>query len=386
MGFSRRRRVLPAALAGIAALVMVSGCAKAPRAPAQERIKTAFMKAVKGKPELAEASILIHSDRLGIHELLRADPQAPDAYHVASVGKTFTAVLIGRLVDSGRLRFEDSVAPLLAPGRLDGLFVFKGVDHQAEVTVDQLLAHTSGTADYFADPAGKDGTIFVHMVREPEHFWTPDELLDFSRDHQKAVNAPGKAYHYSDTGYIILGLIVEKLYGAPFEAVLARELFQPLAMDRSFMPFRSEPASGSAAPIRKAWLQGSEVSTFRSISADWAGGGAASTEEDLLKFQKALWEGRLVSGATFEHMKTFDNKFQKGIYYGRGFMQFRFGEFMFLLSSWPKMMGHIGILSTHMLYDPKEDIHIIVNFGSTAGMESSVRLVIDVLGILLGRT
>ena len=57
-------------------------------------------------------------------------------------------------------------------------------------------------------------------------------------------------------------------------------------------------------------------------------------------------------------MQTFDNKFQQGIAYGKGLMQFRFGEFFFLLASYPKMVGHMGMLATQMFYDPKSDLHI----------------------------
>ncbi len=365
--------------------ILASGCASTPAVPSGQRVEAAFNSYIKGKPELAGASMLIHSDKHGIHTLLKADPEGPDAYHIASIGKTFTSVLIGRLVDSGKLHFDDSVAQLLEPGLLDGLFVFKDVNHQGDVTIEELLAHTSGIADYFDDPASGSARVSELIASDPDRMWTADELLAFSRDRQHAVGAPGAIFHYSDTGYIILGLVVEKLYGAAFDQVLASEILGPLGMDRTWMPWRSEPASGSTT-MRKAWLGKSEVSASRSVSADWSGGGIASTEEDLLRFQKALWDGRLLSQASFTYMQSFDHEFRQGMRYGRGLMQFRFEEFMFLLASWPRMTGHIGILSTHMLYDPKEDIHVIVNFCGTAAMEDSVRLIIDVLGITLGRT
>ncbi len=64
-------------------------------------------------------------------------------------------------------------------------------------------------------------------------------------------------------------------------------------------------------------------------------------------------------------------------------MQFRFGEFFFLLASYPKMVGHMGVLATHMFYDPKSDLYIISSLGSDKAMEKSVRLLIEALGSLL---
>lgn len=194
---------------------------------------------------------------------------------------------------------------------------------------------------------------------------------------------PGQAFHYSDTGYTVLGLLVERLTGASFETVLDREILSPLGMDRTWMPFRGSPRSGSPGPLRAAWLHGHDVSRSASITADWAGGGIASTEEDLLKFQQALWSGRLLSAPTLAALQSFDHVFQKGIGYGKGLMQLRFGEFFFLLGSYPKMLGHMGVLGTQMFYDPTRDLHLIVSFGSDAAMEDSVKLIITVLGIVL---
>jgi len=377
----RRYHGLPALAA--AAALSLAACAAVSPETATQRIGGALEAAVRGHADRAGASVLVHSDTLGLHVLVRADPAGPDAFHVASIGKVFTAVLVGRLIDAGVLRLDEPVRPLLPPGTLDGLFVVHGTDHQAEVTVDHLLSHTSGIADYFDDPASGGKPVSTLIVEDPGHSWIPAELLDFTRNQQAAVGTPGQAYHYSDTGYIVLGLLVERLTGAPFATVLDRQILTPLGMDRTWMPWRGSPRSGSPGPLRPAWLHGSDVSRSASITADWAGGGMASTEEDLLKFQQALWSGRLLSAPTLAALQSFDHVFQKGIWYGKGLMQLRFGEFFFLLGSYPKMVGHMGVLGTQMFYDPARDLHLIVSFGSDAGMEDSVKLMITVLGIVL---
>jgi len=380
---SHLRPFLGRALVALIVTFLVAGCGKITKEQAESNIKDALAKTVKGHADRTGGSVLVHSDTLGIHFLIKSDPQGPDAYHIASIGKTCTAVLVGKLIDSGELSLDEKVAPLFDNGSLDGLFVFDGVDHKSEVTVGQLLGHTSGIADYFDDEAQGGKHLSALIVDEPDHFWTPAELLDFSRNQQTAVGIPGQVYHYSDTGYIVLGLLVEKLYKSSFEKLLAQEIFTPLGMNRTWMPLRSKPAAGSDTPIRAAWLHGTDVSTFTSITADWSGGGIASTEEDLLKFQKALWSGDLLTAQMLESMQTFDNVFQPGIYYGKGLMQLQFGDFSKFLRSYPNMVGHMGILATQMFYDPDNDIHIIVCLGSDAAIEDSVKLLIQALGVIL---
>jgi D-alanyl-D-alanine carboxypeptidase len=100
-------------------------------------------------------------------------------------------------------------------------------------------------------------------------------------------------------------------------------------------------------------------------------------------FQQALWSGRLLSPQTLQALLSFDGVFRQGIHYGKGMMQPRFGEFFFLLGAYPKMVGHMGSLATHMFYDPVRDLHVILTLGTDAAMEDSVKLIISMVGVAL---
>lgn len=358
---------------------------------AKKILNDLIVKDVEKSKDCTGATVLIYSDKLDLHEVYalerdntgRAVNIKPDTpFHVASIGKTFTAVLIAKLQEAGRLKFSDKVSGYLDADTLKGLFVYDGVDYQSEVTIQQLLGHTSGVADYFADPVNNGKPVSDLILTDPNHLWTPMELIDFSRDNQKAINKPGASYHYSDTGYILLGLIIEKVTGKPFHENLKNEIFKPLQMDDSYLMFYSEPKNLPKKEIAKIWFHGTEVSKFNSLSVDWSGGGIISTVEDLLKFQKALREGRLVSKEVLSTMENYNNKFMTGIYYGLGMMQFRFEEYFFLLKGYPRMTGHMGILSTFMFYDDVHDAYVIINFGSDAHMQKSVQNIIKIVGTL----
>ena len=296
-------------------------------------------------------------------------------FHVASVGKQFTATLIGRLIDEGKIKLHDPVGLYLDDALLDNLFVFKGVDYKDLVTIQQLLSHTSGVADYFAL---KDNGLMESLYQTPDKFFTPQELVKYTQEHQTAYFAPGNGYHYSDTGYILLGLIIESATKKPFHENLHEVIFDPLSMKDTYLMFYSEPQNGKR-PIAEAWVNGHEISQFQSVSIDWAGGGVISTLDDLAVYIRALYQGRIISPETLEALNQFDYEFIPGIAYGNGFMQMQFDKFMPTLRFLPKMTGHMGVLGTQLFYDAATDMVYVSSLGSSDATAASVQTMIQTL-------
>ncbi|GGG03460.1 hypothetical protein GCM10010912_55180 [Paenibacillus albidus] len=303
-------------------------------------------------------------------------------FHTASIGKVFTAVLIMKLAEQGQLSIHDPLTAYLPGTALTNLFVYKGTDYAEQVTLKQLLGHTSGVADYLEDPVSGSPAFLELLVSNPGRFWTPDQLVDFTRQHQQATGIPGTRYHYSDTGYILLGQIIEAVTGASFSANLHKEIFGPLQMDDSYLMFYSEPHNQPKLQIQDIWLNGTEISTYQSLSCDWAGGGIITTPKDLMIFQKKLRNGQLLRPDSLREMESFSHKFRTGLHYGLGMMEVRFEEFFFMLKGLPRLKGHIGILATHMFSYPDSDTHIVMNFGSTAAMVRSFKALIEIVNTL----
>ena len=149
-------------------------------------------------------------------------------------------------------------------------------------------------------------------------------------------------------------------------------------MRDSYLMFYADPMNVPKKKIEQIWFNGVEISGYESLSCDWSGGGIISTIGDLLKFNQALRGGRLIPHSTLETMGDGKYRFRPGIYYGLGMMEIRFKEFFFLLGRLPKVKGHIGILSTHMFYDPVKDAHIMMNFGDNQRMVESFRALIEI--------
>jgi D-alanyl-D-alanine carboxypeptidase len=197
--------------------------------------------------------------------------------------------------------------------------------------------------------------------------------LDFTRKNQKAIGHAGDKFHYSDTGYILLGLVIEKVTGKKFEIVLQEKILKPLGMKKTYMHLRSEPLDKSNTPISTMMLGDTNVTNYKSVSADWTGGGMISTTEDLLLFHKALVNGKLITNNTYRSMVG-KNELMSGLYYGFGYITTRFNDMSFLMPKTPELYGHSGLLSTLMYYCPEYDSYIIANLGSTDDVDRSYEM------------
>lgn len=345
------------------------------------RLDEYFRRMAKKSAKPAHFQLLVHSDKLNIHYAYSTNG-IDQPFHIASVGKTFTAVLLAMLEEQGKLAFSDPISRYLPGHVLAGLFQYQGRDWQAQVTIEQLVAHTSGINDYFEGKVKQGPPFLKYVLDAADTSWTPEQLVSFTRDNQNAVGAPGLTYRYSDTGYILLGMLIEAVTGKAFHDNLHQYFFQPLGMRDSYLMFYSEPKNKPGKPLEEVWLKGREISTYASLSCDWSGGGIVSTVADLCLFHCALQEGRLISKQRLQEMEAPRHKFRSGMHYGLGMMEIRFEGFFFLLRGLPRLKGHSGVLSTHMYYDPVHDAYITMNMASTGNMVKSFNAIIRIVNAL----
>jgi D-alanyl-D-alanine carboxypeptidase len=234
--------------------------------------------------------------------------QLQDRIRVASITKMLTYATVMELEKEGRLRRDARVVTLLPPGRL------AGIPLADEMTVAQLLDHTSGLYNF----NGENGADFFRaLLDDPARgtrLWTADELLAFARDSaHPPTGRPGQSRSYSSTGYIVLQIAMEYVTGQSFGDLYARYLFAPLGMTRSgvegaglvadsivdsyaieasdrgaYSPFKGR------APIRADGL--TNVSSGLRYYNAWAGaaGAVATTVDDLASFMKAVISGKRI--------------------------------------------------------------------------------------------
>jgi D-alanyl-D-alanine carboxypeptidase len=235
---------------------------------ASQSFSGAVLVAVDGKPVLRRA---VGEANREWHVANTVDTR----FRIGSATKTFTAVAILRLVDEGKVALDDPAAEYL-PSLPQAW---------AGVTIRMLLSHTAGVPDYIHAPTFRD--------REARLIQTPESLLALVRE--KPLDfAPGAGWRYSNTGFVLLGVVIEKASGHPYADYLSETFFKPLGMtDTGYETENAVTARRASGYMRTrdGWAAG----PFVAPSAAYAAGALYSTVDDLLKWDQALYGDRLVS-------------------------------------------------------------------------------------------
>ena len=359
---------------------------------AAEQITGRFRKLVNSDSKIHNAYLLVHSDRSNFHlnlaegvtetgsgNTVEAHPEQP--VYMASVGKLFTAALVAILSEQGKLSFEDKIANFLDSDILEGLHVYKGEDYSREIQVKHLLNHTAGVHDFWEDKP-PDGTGMVErLLNEPDRVYVPTEVVAWSKENLKAHFPPGEGFHYSDTGYHLLGLVVESVTSMSFHDALSRYIFEPLEMKNAFLLQHSRPLEESHHPLAGVYVGDTNVAHYHSLSVDYAGGGVTAPLEDLLKFMQALVQGQLLQAKTLGKMKDDCARFGLGIDYCYGIMKIR--GFPILMPRRYNSWGNAGSTGAFMFYHPEQDACLIGCLNQFEYHSKGIRFMMRVIDTLM---
>ena len=301
-------------------------------------------------------------------------------FHSASLGKTFTATIIMRLAEEGKLQLNDKMAAYLDSETVKGLHVFEGVDYSQEITIAQLLQHTSGLPDYLMDKPKDGSTDMLTLVLENHNkYWEVGEMIAFSKGKMEAHFKPGEGYYYTDTEYLLLGRIIERNYQKQLHEVFADEFFIPIQMNHTSMFKRSKPAKETGA-MAEFYVDETEISNFNSLTIDWAGGGLVTTTEDLITFEQALFNGEIISQSSLQQMQNWIQE-SKGTYYGFGLRRYDLKGFLRFLPEL-NLIGHTGSSAAFSFYCPELEVYIAGSFNQTNQVEEAVKFVFQALMVL----
>jgi D-alanyl-D-alanine carboxypeptidase len=258
---------------------------------------------------------LLGSGFAGVRDLSTGAPvTAGTLFRIGSATKMFTALAIAQLVERGRLSLDDRLARF----RPD-------FPNAASITIADLLMHRSGIANYL-DAALADG-----RAKSPT---TPEQIIDQAAKFTPE-STPGTRFSYSNTNYVLLGLIVERLSGIPLHAYYEKYIFRPAGMSETFAG--SVP---SKFPVATGYMLSNDATKPQSpgdISWYYGCGDVFSTAGDMARFDIALMDGRIVRAATLSAMTTSaspSDEVGRGSRYGLGFMIFPFGDRL--------LVGHHG--------------------------------------------
>ncbi len=301
-------------------------------------------------------------------------PRADTHFRIASNTKTMTAAVIVLLAREGKLRFDDPVSKYV-----------QGVPNGDDIRISELLKMRSGLYNYTSSPE-----LAESLDRDPTRVWTPEELLAIALKHPP-IFAPGEQFDYCNTNYALLGLIIEKLEGAPLAKILQDRLFGPLGMKDTLLPAASSNAIPD--PYSHGYLYGS--SSYALVDAPYpadliaaaksgtlkpnddtrqnpsyalAAGGAISTADDLATWMRALVGGKVFDAdyqrQWLESLEPQDPTAPGGQKYGFGITEISFGPNRVYFHG-----GEMPGYNSFMGYDPVNDVTLIIWTSLTVSLD-----------------
>lgn len=255
-----------------------------------------------GAALVAEEGKIVYKKGFGMANMEWEIENTPDTKHrLGSITKQFTAMLILQLAAEGKL---DLHAPI------NNYLPDYPNDHDPKITTHHLLTHTSGIPNYTAIPG-----FMQDKVRDP---YTPEAFVKTFAD-KKLDFTPGEKFNYSNSGYFVLGVLVEKISGNTYETMLEEKIFSPLNMDDSGYDHHAKIIKNRATGYEK---QGDNYinSKYIDMSIPYAAGSLYSTVEDLYLWDQALYTNKLLPKAYMAlYFKPYVPAFGKSHYaYGWG--------------------------------------------------------------------
>jgi D-alanyl-D-alanine carboxypeptidase len=221
----------------------------------------------------------------GLADKATGQPMRPqDRVWIGSITKTFVATVVLQLAAEGRLSLNDSVQKWL-PGVITG----HGY-HPAQITIRQLLQHTSGIPDYISSPGFLTPQSFAQT-------WQPRQLVDLAL----RLGPPVHHWLYSNTNYILLGMIIHKLTGHSPATEIRRRILAPLGLTGTSFPVTSKQIP---APYAHGYYGPTDVTNLVSPSVAWTSGAMISNVGDVARFYRALLTGQLLTRTQQRELET----------------------------------------------------------------------------------
>jgi D-alanyl-D-alanine carboxypeptidase len=234
---------------------------------------------------------------------MSSDPTVAPAdapIRAASVGKVLTAATVFRLIESGRLSLDQPIADIIRPVTA-ALLRGDGYDLDA-IRVRHLLSHTSGLIDF---TFGDGSPVLSRLLSEPSYRWTRAEQVQLAVEIGSPIGPPGTVFHYSDTGYIVLGEIIEQVTDEPL-AVAIRSLLRldELGLDSMWLE-TAEPVRSRVA-MAPTFLGDADLSAVDFSVDAFGGGGYAGPVDQFASLLLALADGLVLTEASWAAMTTID--------------------------------------------------------------------------------
>lgn len=339
----------------------------------EARLKSVLDKAGRD-PRLAGIVACVERPAVGLRwEGSHGECGVDDPFFVASTTKLHTTAIVLQLIERGALRIDDRLVDVIDPAVVEGLHVYRGIDHTGDVTIEHLMAHTSGIADYFQgrDP---DGTSLEDsLLAGSDRGWDQTEAIAMARAIGAAF-APGTPRRalYSDTNFQLLGMVIEQASGGTYGDALRDEVIEPLGLDATYL--YTDPGDSVPLALRNGDHRLDIPLAMASFGPD---GGIVSTAGDLVRFVRGFFEGDLFDPSVISRLQRYNRIFFP-MQYGVGIARFAMPRVLAPFGP-SELIGHSGLSGAFAFLAPASQTYVTGTVNNITKPQRSFKLMLKLV-------
>ena len=290
-------------------------------------------------------------------------------FRCGSITKLFTAVVIFQMIEEELFSLDHAYLDLVGTdvaNTVNRLHYFEQTDYSSKISVRNLLQHSSGLRDYFSE----DERFLTYVMQHPSQSWNWESVMDKYFEiglNLRPLFAPGNGFHYSDTNYLLLAILIEQMTKKSLQHVYREQIITPLGLNDTYLEFYEIPSTVN--PVIFPYY-GSQSLAGINTSFDWGGGGLVSTMKDLGAFIRSL-----VKGVLFKKPESVENMMRQwnvhskmkssgySFRYGLGMQEKDYQGYSFV--------GHNSAYGSILFYEPEKDISIVISLNQVLAISKS---------------
>jgi D-alanyl-D-alanine carboxypeptidase len=308
------------------------------------------------------------SGAAGLDDVAAQSPlRADQVFRTASVTKTFVAAAILRLWEEGQLQLDDPVSRYISKEHSE--ILVNGGYNTAAISIRNLLYHNAGLADHT-----NSARYVPEEEMDPTHVWTRTEQLIELVTRFKPLSEPGEKFSYSDSGYILLGEIIENITGKTLNDAINSLLdFEKLGLRHTYFEVYEQHMDDNRV---HQYYKGIDTYAFHPSLDMFGGGGLLSNCADLAKFFHALFNHRV-----YRNESTLDTMLVASSYYDTPAMDYRMGIFRIKINN-REAFTHTGFFGTQVAYFPDLNLSIATNYSQRWPISGPAPVIPELLTVL----
>ncbi len=255
-----------------------------------------------GSVALMKDGEIVYANQIGFSDIeTKKKPDDNTKYRIGSISKTFTATLVFKAIEEGRIKLEQTIENY-----------FPSVRNSSEITIADLLNHRSGIYNFTNDE--------VYLSYNTEHK-SEEELLSIISEYESAFE-PNTKSEYSNSNYVLLSFILEKLYNKSFAEILREKIVHPIGLKNTYFGGKIDIEKNEANSYKGDW----EIQTETDMSIPLGAGGIISDPSDILLFAEALFNHKIVSEERVTQMQTLKDNYGMGLFKMPFYEKYSFGH------------------------------------------------------------